>query len=71
MEIIKINQNIRCDMGMCNNKAIYSIGYKDTLLKRKLNLCEKCAREIYKELGSLFIPKSPKNMISTKKNRRR
>lgn len=66
MEIKKINHNIRCDMGLCKREAVYSIGTKNTMLKRQLNLCEGCAKTLYEELGRLFTPKSPMNIISKK-----
>lgn len=71
MEIVKINIRVRCDMGMCNKSAVYSIGNKDTMLRRKINLCEDCAMSMYKELSSLFVPKSPPNMIAKKRHRSR
>lgn len=66
MEIKKLNANVRCDIGMCRKQANYSIARSNTLLKRQLNICEECAQEIYKELGKLFTPKSPQNVIGKK-----
>lgn len=66
MEIKKLNHIIRCDMSMCKNEAVYSIGKKNSMLKRQINLCEDCAIELYSELGKLITPKSPVNIISKK-----
>jgi len=71
MEIKKINHIIRCDMGMCRKEAAYSIGAKNTLLKRQINICKDCARELYEELGKLFTPKSPENIIKKKSSEER
>ncbi len=69
MEIRKINYPVRCDMGLCRKQAVFSIGGKNTLLRRQLNLCEDCIAELYKELGRLITPKSPKNMITKGRDR--
>ncbi len=66
MEIKKLNSDVKCDMGMCRNKATYSIGNSLSLLKHRINLCEDCTKELYEQFSRLFVPKSPINKISNK-----
>ncbi|MGI6701019.1 MAG: hypothetical protein ACOX3U_00905 [Christensenellales bacterium] len=69
MEISKINLIVRCDMGLCGNKAVYSINRRNKILRRNINLCADCARKLYAELGKLFTPKSPENIIKKRTER--
>lgn len=63
MEIIKIVGNVRCDMPLCRQQAVYVFGGEGILPKRKIYICENCAKEMYEELGKKLTPKSPQNHI--------
>ncbi len=58
---------IKCDTAGCKNYATYKIILKPKIsLSTGVYVCTKCAKDMYEDLGKLFVPKSPVNMI--KKN---
>ena len=66
--IQKMNDNVRikCDTMGCKNNAKYKLVIKKSLLFSGLYLCDDCAKNIYTDLGKLFVPKSPTNVIKKK-----
>ena len=63
MRIEKIAQSVKCDIASCGKTAVYTV-HGGAGLARNINLCEQCARELYKELSKLFVPKSPQNVVA-------
>lgn len=70
MELIKINEKVKCDMNGCENKADYCFDYKKNYRKSGIYLCEKCIAEMYKKIGQELIPKSPVNILNTEKRKK-
>lgn len=64
MKLNKINVKVRCDVGLCKNQATYELTSEGVLAKRKIYLCEDCAKTIYELLAKEFTPKSPINLIN-------
>lgn len=64
MKLNKISVKVRCDIGLCKNQAAYEITGDGVLAKRKIYLCEDCAKTIYELLAKEFTPKSPMNLIN-------
>lgn len=58
MQLIKAKHNIRCEMGVCRNKADYSIKMDRVGIKSQIHICDKCLSELYKVIGESVIPKS-------------
>ena len=50
MELIKTPYKIKCEMGVCKNKADYSIHLSRCGIKSRIHICKECA----KELNELF-----------------
>lgn len=64
MKLERLNYNVRCDIGICNNAASFTLVTGGTIIKRRLNMCDKCMKELYEEIGRVIIPKSPNNILS-------
>lgn len=63
MKIIEQKKKVKCDMSGCKNTADYSV-YRDGISPdRYLNLCKDCLQAIYEQASSVFVPKSPKNIL--------
>lgn len=63
MELERLKTSVRCDIGICKNKAVYTFGGRGILPMRRINMCQECAKELYELLGKEFVPKSPENVI--------
>lgn len=64
MKLAKLNVKVRCDFGLCRNYASYEIYEQGVLAKRKIYICEDCAKELFELLSKEFVPKSPVNLIN-------
>ena len=62
MEIRKTTRKVKCagDM-LCMEKVEFSIKFS----KYNVHLCEKCARELFENLGQHLVPKSIKNKFNS------
>ena len=58
MQLIKAKHNIRCEMGVCRNKAEYSIKMDRVGIKSQIHICGNCLKELYKVIGESIVPKS-------------
>ena len=76
MELIKLNLNVRCDMGLCRNKAEYSIAgaARAHLPWRReaggIYICHDCLVKLYETLAKVIVPKSPDNLVKKAIKRR-
>ena len=66
MKLIDINYKIKCDIPNCKNFASIKIEKTGFLKIAGLYLCKDCMNELYKELGSKLVPKSPENIFNKK-----
>lgn len=64
MKISELKTKVRCDFGLCKNTAKYEIFEDGVLSRRKIFLCEDCAKKMYSLLASKVVPKSPINVIN-------
>lgn len=64
MKLERLNCKVRCDVGICNNSASFTLVTGGTLIKRRLNMCDKCMKKLYEEIGRVIIPRSPANILS-------
>ena len=63
MELKKANRKLKCaGEVLCNEKVEFCIKFS----KNSINLCEKCARNLFSQLGSSLVPKSIKNKFNYK-----
>ncbi len=63
MEIQKANRKYKCaGEVLCNEKVEFCIKFS----KKTVNLCEKCARNLFQQLGTHLVPKSIKNKFNYK-----
>ena len=46
MELIKTPYKIKCEMGVCKNKADYSIHLSRCGIKSRIHICKDCAKEL-------------------------
>lgn len=61
MQLTVSNRKVKCaGKTQCANKTFYKIKFS----KYSINLCEKCARELYEKLGKNLVPKSVKNKFN-------
>ncbi len=66
MEIIECKHNIRCELGICKNRAAHTVKLDRTGPKSRINICDKCLNELYSAIGAVIVPKS----IETGKRKR-
>lgn len=64
MKLANLKVKVRCDFGLCKNLAKYEIYEDGVLSRRKIYLCEECAKTLYELLSKEFVPKSPMNVIN-------
>lgn len=64
MKLTNLNVKVRCDFGLCKNMAKYEIYEDGVLARRKIYLCEECAKQLFELLSKEFVPKSPINLIN-------
>ncbi|MDE6565910.1 MAG: hypothetical protein K2L47_02445 [Clostridia bacterium] len=64
MKLANLKVKVRCDFGLCKNLAKYEIYEDGVLSRRKIYLCEECAKALYELLSKEFVPKSPMNVIN-------
>lgn len=60
------SMHIKCDTMGCKNRATYKIVVKKSLMFSGIYLCDECAKNVYTDLGKLFVPKSPTNVLKKK-----
>ena len=58
MEILDCNKNIRCELGVCKNRATREIKFDRGGIRGRIHLCEKCLGELYSAIGEIIVPKS-------------
>lgn len=46
MKLIKNNQKVRCEMGVCRNKADYSIALDRVGIRSRIHICKQCLCEL-------------------------
>ena len=63
MKIIEQKKKVKCDMSGCKNTADYSVFKEGNSPDKYLNLCKDCLQAIYEQASSVFVPKSPKNIL--------
>lgn len=64
MKLANLNVKVRCDFGLCKNSAKYEIYDNGVLARRRIYICEECAKQLFELLSKEFVPKSPINMIN-------
>ena len=64
MKLTNLKVKVRCDFGLCKNQAKYEIFEDGVLARRKIYLCEECAKRLFDLLSKEFVPKSPINVIN-------
>ncbi len=64
MKLTNLKVKVRCDFGLCKNQAKYEIFEDGVLARRKIYLCEECAKQLFDLLSKEFVPKSPINVIN-------
>ena len=67
MEIKKAKIDIRCDAKGCRNLADYTIQGKNGIIASNMYFCQPCLQDLYKTIGSVIVPKSPKNIYKKEK----
>ena len=58
MKVIKITNKIRCELGVCNNLAVYALTMSRTGIRSRIYLCEDCLRRIYAEAKAILCDKT-------------
>jgi hypothetical protein len=58
MKVIKINNKIRCELGVCNNLATYALTMSRTGIRSRIYLCEDCLKRIYAEAKAVLSEKT-------------
>ena len=63
MKIIEQKKKVKCDTSGCKNTADYSVFKEGNSPDKYLNLCKDCLQAIYEQAATIFVPKSPKNIL--------
>lgn len=58
MTLQKQKSRVRCDMGLCKNRADYVIKLNRMGIKSTINVCSDCLNELYSLIGGEIVPKS-------------
>ncbi len=58
MEIIDTTTNVRCELGVCRNRAEHAVKFDRAGVRSRVFMCDKCMRELYKAIGAVVVPKS-------------
>lgn len=66
MKIEELKLKMRCEMPNCMNLAEIKIEKSGFFKSAGLKLCKQCMEELYRELASRIVPKSPDNMLNKK-----
>ncbi len=53
MKLEKLKVKIRCDNGLCNNMASYTIVKKGTPREYQMNLCDDCITQLGEAISKL------------------
>ncbi len=69
MQVAKLSVKTKCEMPLCKNNAAYQFCADNGDKLNSLNLCEDCVKELYRQIGKLLTPKSPKNILSGKRGK--
>ena len=70
MQLAKISQVVKCDIGICVRTADWTLVTPATMVEHRLNMCEQCMKELYNAIGTVIVPKSPRNMLGGKIERK-
>ncbi|MCH5161700.1 MAG: hypothetical protein J1G04_06690 [Clostridiales bacterium] len=58
MEIIDTKTNVKCELGVCKNRAEHAVHFERTGIRGRIYMCDKCMRELYGAIGAVVVPKS-------------
>ncbi len=58
MEITKVNNSIRCELGGCKRKATHAVKFDRAGIRSRLYMCDECMNELFAALGTATVPKS-------------
>lgn len=58
MEIIQTNNNVRCELGACRNRASRAIKFDRVGIRSRIHVCDKCLGELYAAIGKAVVPRS-------------
>lgn len=67
MKIIVQTNKIKCDMGICKNKADYSVVPDGAEQNQYINICSDCMQKLHSACAKILVPKSPKNIYTREK----
>jgi transcription elongation factor Elf1 len=67
MELEKVNLKTKCDIPNCNNYASYTLKLRKFWNIGNTNFCKSCLQKMHIEVGKVFTPKSPDNMLKKPK----
>lgn len=58
MEVIENNSKIKCELGVCKNRASKAIKFDRVGIRSRIYVCDKCLGELYSAIGEVLVPKS-------------
>lgn len=64
MKIIDLKVKAKCEMPNCTHIADVKIEKSGFFKSVGLRLCKDCMNELYAELATRIVPKSPNNMLN-------
>ena len=70
MEILKTPYKIRCELGVCKNRADYTVALGRCGVQSRLHVCKACASELKQLLGDALDGEKKKNEKGSAKNAR-
>ena len=66
MKIEIIEPKVKCDASGCSNLSEYRIANKKFVFCGNYYFCKTCLSDLYQQVGSLIIPKSPQPIFKKK-----
>ena len=58
MEIINVDNNIRCELGGCKRRATHAVKFDRAGIGSRLYMCDECMNALYSAVGTATVPKS-------------
>ncbi len=68
MEIIDCKRNMKCDIGVCRNRATRTVKPDRVGIRGCINVCDKCLAELHSAIGAVIVPKSVETAKKKSKN---
>ena len=68
MKLIKTDSKLRCELGVCKNKAEYALVMDRTGIRRRIYMCRDCAKKLYEAIKETLKEKTERQKTDKARN---